>query len=129
MILKRNKNLRLLKEKGTFKNITPKSVKGKIYVHHYEIYGPKKLYENGLFQRITPFLKKENPYLVKNYRPASILPTASRISERIMQKQMINYIKQYLLLCYVDTEKASLHKQLCFISFKNGTLCLIKKNT
>ena len=116
-------------KKGTFKNITPKSLKGEIYVRHFEIYGPKKLYEKGLFQRITPFLKKENPLLVENYRPGSVLPTASRIYERIMWKQIIYYIKQYLFLCYVNTEKASLHKRLCFISLKNGTLCLIKKNT
>ena len=113
-------------KKGTFKTITPKSLNGKIYVHHYEIYGPKKLYKKGLFQRITPFFRKDNPLLVKNYRPASVLPT---VSKRIMQKQIIDYVKQYLLLCYVDTEKASLHKRLCFISLKNGTLCLIKKNT
>ena len=48
-------------KKDTFKNITPKSLKGKIHVHNYEIYGPKKLYEKGLFQRITPFLKKRQP--------------------------------------------------------------------
>ena len=109
-------------KKGTFKNITPKSLKGKIYVYHYEIYEPKKLYKKGLFQRITPFFKKDNPLLVKNYRLASILPTVSIISESIIQKQIIDYIKQCLLLCYMDTEKASLHKHLCFISLKNGTL-------
>ena len=42
-------------KRGTFKKITPKSLKRKIYVRHYEIYEPKKLYEKGLFKRITPF--------------------------------------------------------------------------
>ena len=54
-------------------------------------------------------------FLVKNYRPVSVLPTVSKIFERIMQKQTINYINQYLFPCYVGTEKASLHKRLCFI--------------
>ena len=46
-----------------------------------------------------------------------------------MQKQIINNINQHLLPCYVDTEKASLHTRLCFISLKSWGLCLIKKNT
>ena len=102
-------------------------IKGKIYVRHYKIYGSKKLYKKRFFQGITPVFKKNNPLLVKNYRHVSVLPIASKIFKRIMQKQIIDFINQYLLLCYVDTEKASLHKRFCFISLKNGTLCLIKK--
>ena len=40
-----------------------------------------------------------------------------------MQKQIINYINQYLLPCYVGTETALLY------FMKTGTLYLIKKNT
>ena len=46
-----------------------------------------------------------------------------------MQKQIIDYINQNLLPYYVDTLKALLHKRLGLISLKNGTLCLIEKNT
>ena len=103
---------------GTFKNITPKSIKGKLCFHHYEINGTQKLYEKELFQRITPFFKNNNPLLVKNCRSISVLSTFSRTSETIMQKHIIEYIKQYLFLCYADAEKASLHKRLCFILLK-----------
>ena len=70
---------------------------------------------------VTLVFKKDNPILVENYRLISVLPTVSKIFERIIQKEVIDYIKQYLSPCYVDTEKASLHKRLCFISLKNGT--------
>ena len=70
--------------------------------------------------------KKNNPLLVKNFRPVRVLPAVSTIMGRIMQKQIIDYINQYILPCYVGLEKASLHKWLCFNSLKNGTLCLIK---
>ena len=38
--------------------------------------------------------------------------TVSKIFERIIQKQIIDYVNQYLLPCYVDTEKVSVHKRL-----------------
>ena len=68
------------------------------------------------------FFKKTTLFQLKNYRFVSVLPTVSKIFERIMQKQIIIYINHYHLPCYLGTEKASLHKQLCFISLKNGTL-------
>ena len=84
-----------------------------MYVHHFEIYGPKKLYENGLFKRNTPFFKKENPLLVKNYRPPSVQPTVSRISERIMQKQIIDYIKQ--MFSFVMWMQKKFHTQTALL--------------
>ena len=86
-----------------------------MYVCHYEIYGPNKLYKKRLFQRITPVFKNNNPLLVKNYRPVSVLPTVSKIFERIMQKQLIDYINQCLLTCYVGPEK--LHYKSGFALF------------
>ena len=86
-----------------------------MYVCHYEIYGPNKLYKKRLFQRITPVFKNNNPILVKNYRPVSVLPTVSKIFERIMQKQLIDYINQCLLTCYVGPEK--LHYKSGFALF------------
>ena len=59
------------------------------------------------------FLK--NIFLVKNYRPVSVLSLTSKIFERSLQKQIIDYINQYITYCYVRTEKAPLHKRLCFI--------------
>ena len=41
--------------------------------------------------------KKKNIFLVKNCRPVSVLPTVFKIFEQIMQKQIIDYINQYLI--------------------------------
>ena len=43
------------------------------------------------------FLKKhcakyEDKNLAKNYRPTSVLPTLSKVFEKIIQKQVINYV-------------------------------------
>ena len=48
---------------------------------------------------------------------------------KIHYRNIIGHINQYLFPCYVGTEKSSLHKRLCFILLKNGTLCLMQKNT
>ena len=45
---------------------------------------------------MTPVLKKEDTSLLKNDRPVIFLPTVSKIYERIMQKQVIEYIKKHL---------------------------------
>ena len=45
---------------------------------------------------LTPIFKKLECILVKNYRPVSILPTVSKIFERIMQKQINEFIDKYL---------------------------------
>ena len=45
---------------------------------------------------ITPIFKKDNATQVKNYRPVSVLPTVSKIFERLMHIQIKNYIDAYL---------------------------------
>ena len=45
---------------------------------------------------ITPTYKKEDPTNVKNYRPISVLPTVSKIFERLIQKQLSLHFNQYL---------------------------------
>ena len=42
------------------------------------------------------YSKKEDASLLKNYITASVLPIASKISERIMQKQNLDYIDKHL---------------------------------
>ena len=95
----------------------------------------KEIVRKGTFPKdlknadVTPVFKKDNLLLAKNYKPVSVWPTVSKIFERIMQKKIIDYINQYFLPCFLDTEKASVYKRLCFISLKNEALYLIKKNT
>ena len=45
---------------------------------------------------ITPAYKKDDLTVIKNYRPISILPVVSKIFERILAKQINNYIDQFL---------------------------------
>ena len=63
--------------------------------------------ENGLFPDslkladITPLHKMDEKTRKKNYRPISVLPTVSKVFERIMDCQITAYISSYLssLLC------------------------------
>ena len=45
---------------------------------------------------VSPVVKKEEKTFVENYRPVSVLPTVSKIFERMMQKQITDYIRKFL---------------------------------
>ena len=45
---------------------------------------------------ITPLHKKLENILKENYRPVTLLPVVSKISDRIMLKQMKPFIEQFL---------------------------------
>ena len=47
---------------------------------------------------VTHVFKKEDASLLKNYRPVSVLPIASKIYERIMQKHILEYIDKHLFI-------------------------------
>ena len=44
----------------------------------------------------TPAFKKKDPLNKTNYRPVSLLPTASKLFEKIMQKQVNGFISNCL---------------------------------
>ena len=50
---------------------------------------------------VTPVYKKDNATNVKNYRPISILPATSKIFERLIQKQIADFMENKLspILC------------------------------
>ena len=50
---------------------------------------------------ITPIFKKDDRTDMNKYRPVSVLPAVSKVFERIMQKQITEYMDQYLspVLC------------------------------
>ena len=48
------------------------------------------------FADINPIHKKESRNSAKNYRPVSVLPYASKLYERILKKQISNYIDSFL---------------------------------
>ena len=45
---------------------------------------------------ITPVFKKEDTTQAKNYRPVSVLPTVSKIFERLIRNKMTTYIDEHL---------------------------------
>ena len=61
-----------------------------------EIIRNKIFSKNLKLADITPIFKALETILVENCRPISILPTVSKISERIMQKQMNQFVEMHL---------------------------------
>ena len=57
----------------------------------------QKCFSNNLkLADVTPVFKKEDASLLKNHRPVSILPVVSKMYERIMHKQILEYMGNYL---------------------------------
>ena len=48
--------------------------------------------------RVIPLYKKDDPHLVDNYRPISILPAISKVFERIVFNQLYDYMHNNKLL-------------------------------
>ena len=61
-----------------------------------EILLDKNFPENLKLADVTPIFKKKDKTFVESYRPVSVLPTISKIFERIMQKQITDYIRIFL---------------------------------
>ena len=64
---------------------------------------------------ITPVFKKNIPLQKENYRPVSVLPIASKIFERIMQKQ-VNLSTKKLLSLYLCGYRKGFSTQQSLIS-------------
>ena len=45
---------------------------------------------------MTPIFKKDDATQAKNYRPISVLPSLSKVFERLIQKQLLSHIDNYL---------------------------------
>ena len=54
--------------------------------------------ENLKLADVTPVLKKKNRLHKVNYRPVSVLPSISKVFEKLMQKQISGSISNYLFL-------------------------------
>ena len=92
------------KKLGTFNNIPAKHLKesSEICKEYLLKIWNDEILENQSFPvelklaDITPIFKKEDATLPKNYRPVSVLPSVSKVFERIMQKQLLQYIETFL---------------------------------
>ena len=47
-----------------------------------------------------PLYKKDNPHLVDNYRPISVLPAISKVFERVVFNQLCDYVHKSKILWY-----------------------------
>ena len=61
-----------------------------------EILLNKNFPKNLKLADVSPIFKKKDKTFVENYRPVSILPTVSKIFERIMQKRISDYIEKFI---------------------------------
>lgn len=45
--------------------------------------------------RVTPIYKADDPYIMSNYRPISVLPVFSKILEKLMLKRLSHFFEQF----------------------------------
>ena len=91
-------------KQGTFKNIPTKCLKesSDICSKYLLNIWNNEIVRNGYFPDklkladVTPVFKKDDATQAKNYRPISVLPTISKVFERLIQKQLLSHIDQYL---------------------------------
>ena len=91
------------KKANTFKNIPPKLLKENSDICNDTIL---RVINNGIrtsqfpndlkLADVTPIFKKVDSSDVKNYRPISVLPVMSKVFERILQKQITEYIDKFM---------------------------------
>ena len=94
----------MITKNGTFKNIPTRRLKNvsDIFspilanIWNEEILLYKIFPENLKLADVSPIFKKKDKTFVGNYRPVSVLPTVPKIFERIMQKQVSDYIGKFL---------------------------------
>ena len=65
-------------------------------IWNIEVVSGRKFSSQLKLADITPLHKKLETIKKENYRPVSLLPVVSKLFERIMQKQMVVYIEQFL---------------------------------
>ena len=91
-------------KQGTFNNIPTKCLKESSDICSKYLLNIRnnEIVRNGYFPyklklaHVTPVYKKDDATQAKNYRPISVLPTISKVFERIIQKQPLSHIDQYL---------------------------------
>ena len=64
---------------------------------------------------ITPVFEKKDPLNKKNYRPVSVLPSISKIFEKLIQKQINGYINNFLFP-YLAAYRKGFSTQLALLS-------------
>ena len=125
-----------MKKNGTLVGIPPKCLKFAINesapiitnIWNEEVVSSSMFPESLKLADVTPVYKKSDPTLVSNYRPISVLPTMSKVFERLMHHQVSEYIDKHLSPFCVVTERDSILKLHFCPSLKNGTLKSFRYN-
>ena len=95
-------------------------------ISNEEILLNKNFPENLKLADVTPIFKKKDETFVENYKPVSVLPTVSKILERIIQKQIANYIEK-ILSPFLCEYRKGFSTQYAFLSLiERWRLCLDK---
>ena len=53
---------------------------------------------------VSPIYKKDDPSLVSNYRPISLLSTVGKVMEKVIHKHMFNFLKEHEVLTRLQSE-------------------------
>ena len=78
------------------------------------------------WRNVTPIFKKKDKTFVENYKPVSVLPTVSKILERIIQKQIADYIEK-IISPFLCEYRKGFSTQYAFLSLiERWRLCLDK---
>ena len=98
----------IVKNLNTSKATTHKNIPIKIFKEHINVYIKEvtnifnNMIDNAEFPDslkradVTPVHKKGDMSLMNNYRPISVLPTLSKIFEKLLYQQINSYINKYL---------------------------------
>ena len=119
----------------TFKNIPTRRIKDVsdvcspvlANIWNEEILLNKNFPENLKLADVTPIFKKKDKTFVENYRPVSVLPTVSKIFERIMQKQITDYIGKFLSPFFCGYRKGFSTQYALLSLVERWRLCLDKQ--
>ena len=125
----------ITKRNRTFKNIPTRRIKDVsdvcspvlANIWNEEILLNKNFPENLKLADVTPIFKKKDKTFVENYRPVSVLPTVSKIFERIMQKQITDYIGKFLSPFFCGYRKGFSTQYALLSLVERWRLCLDKQ--
>ena len=119
---------------GTFKSILTKCLKVTsdicspflAAIFNQELILNEKFAQKLKLADITPVCKKEDSTKVTNQRAVSVLPTISKISERLMQKQISEYSNQFLSPFLCGYRKGFSNQTALVWLIENGNISLIR---
>ena len=76
---------------------------------------------------VTPIFIKDDPTKAKNYRPVSVLPVVSKVFERIMYKQISEYIN-HVLSPYLYGYRQGFNTQQALVSLTEKWKAILDKS-